>query len=301
MQLPNEVVAFLVQSLGCSWNIALWIVLGISLLDLIPSFWPCVPCRRSISCVHSNVTFVSEIVSFTTGFTGWVDRSRISFFCLFVLIALLLLRIFLWELEFVWPLLVMLLFLPALFVLSWAWSFSRWSWWHWFLWWPGLLQWWQVGLCFSGFWDFVGWLFVSHYLYAANLELPNHLMATPFQDVTQFVHMCDSPNEPDQSFSPGGEAFCHIKIAQYSPDRQLQMHLSLASGIGLENQLTGVPCFFYGSQSEFLPISFCWGLWCFWIFVAHHHARENGSSWFVFSCVLTVNFQPCLEQIFKQF
>ena len=34
--------------------------------------------RRSISCVCSKVSFLCGLVSLTTGFTGWVDRSRFS-------------------------------------------------------------------------------------------------------------------------------------------------------------------------------------------------------------------------------
>ena len=46
--------------------------------------------------------------------------------------------------------------------------------------------------------------------------------------------------------------------------------------------IDGVSRFFYGTQSEFLPNSLCWGWWCFWRFVVHHHAWKSGSSLFYF-------------------
>ena len=39
-------------------------------------------------------------------------------------------------------------------------------------------------------------LVASRNLVAFHLELPNHLVPTPFQDVTQSVRMCHSPNAP---------------------------------------------------------------------------------------------------------
>ena len=78
MQLLSKDVAFLVQSLSCSLNIHIWIVLNFSLLDLILSFRLSVPGRRSLSCVCSKVTILCGMVSFTTGLKGRVDRSRFS-------------------------------------------------------------------------------------------------------------------------------------------------------------------------------------------------------------------------------
>ena len=40
---------------------------------------------------------------------------------------------------------------PAMFLLFSLWYFSFVSWRHGFWYWPGFLQWWQAGLCFSGF------------------------------------------------------------------------------------------------------------------------------------------------------
>ena len=78
MQVQSEDVAFLVWSLGCSWNIPISVALSISLLGLVLSFRSSSQGRRSIRCVCSNVAFHCGVVSSTTGLTGWVDRSRSS-------------------------------------------------------------------------------------------------------------------------------------------------------------------------------------------------------------------------------
>ena len=54
--------------------------MDISLLDLILSFGSSVPGRRSVRCICAKVTFPCRMVSFTTGLTGWVDKSRSSDF-----------------------------------------------------------------------------------------------------------------------------------------------------------------------------------------------------------------------------
>ena len=78
MRLWSENAAFLVQSLVCSLKICIWFVLSISLLGLILSSQPSVPLRRSTNCVCSKVTIFCGMVSFTTGLTGWEDRSWFS-------------------------------------------------------------------------------------------------------------------------------------------------------------------------------------------------------------------------------
>ena len=100
-----------------------------------------------------------------------------------------MLEVLLLELEFVWPLLL-LLSLPAPFVLFWASCFSRLSWRRWFRLWPGFLEWWQVGLVFLGY---VVSLVASKYLFAVDLEPPNHSVVTLFQDTTQSVQKCHFP------------------------------------------------------------------------------------------------------------
>ena len=69
--------------MGCSSNIPIWIVSGISLLDLILSSRPSVPGRQCFSCVCSKVTFPCGTVSFTKCLTGLVDRSRFLVFLVY--------------------------------------------------------------------------------------------------------------------------------------------------------------------------------------------------------------------------
>ena len=90
------------------------------------------------------------MLGFTIGLTRWVARSRFSVFWWFVMIALVLLEIFLLELEIVWPPL-MLLLLPEIFVLFRARFTPRLSLRHRLHLWTGFFQWWQVGFGFSGF------------------------------------------------------------------------------------------------------------------------------------------------------
>ena len=88
MQLRSEDVAFWVYYLSCSLNIPIWIVLGISLLDLILCLWSSVPGSRCVSCVRSKVTFLSGTVSFTTGVTRWVHRFRSSLFLIICVVCI---------------------------------------------------------------------------------------------------------------------------------------------------------------------------------------------------------------------
>ena len=101
MQLRSEDGAFLVQSLGYSLNIPLCVALGISLLDLILSFWSSDPERQSVRCVCSKVTFLCGMVSFSTGLTGWIDRSRTSVFLILCNVCIGIVGILLLELGFV--------------------------------------------------------------------------------------------------------------------------------------------------------------------------------------------------------
>ena len=80
MQFRSEVVAFLVWSLGCSLGIPTWVALSISQLELVLSFRSSIPGKRSVRSVGSKMTFLCGVVSFTTGLTGWVDKSRSSVF-----------------------------------------------------------------------------------------------------------------------------------------------------------------------------------------------------------------------------
>ena len=60
---------------------------------------------------------------------------------------------------------------------------------------------------------------------------------TTFQDATQSVRMCHSPNALDWMISSGGEAFWHRWIVRWSLEWQLRMRLSLFCGVLLEKQL----------------------------------------------------------------
>ena len=58
--------------------------------------------------------------------------------------------------------------------------------------------------------DLVLCLVASQYVSEAHLEILNHLVVTPFQDVRHSVQKRQSPNAPDCSISSGGGAFWHI-------------------------------------------------------------------------------------------
>ena len=58
------------------------------------------------------------------------------------------------------------------------------------------------------------WQIVSQCLFAVNLSLPNRSALALFQDATQSVHMCHSPNEIVSYTSSGVEASWDIRIAQ---------------------------------------------------------------------------------------
>ena len=72
---------------------------GISLFDLILSFRPSVPGRRSISCVCSKVAFLCGMVNFTTGLIGLVSKSRFSVFLIFCIVCNGIVGNFFWSLT----------------------------------------------------------------------------------------------------------------------------------------------------------------------------------------------------------
>ena len=90
---------------------------GIFFLDLILSFRPSVPERQYNSCVCSNVTFPCRMASLPQLSQCGQTGLRFLSFRLYVMSAKVLLEILLWDLEFVWPPLLLLLLLPVLFVL----------------------------------------------------------------------------------------------------------------------------------------------------------------------------------------
>ena len=51
---------------------------------------------------------------------------------------------------------------------------------------------------------------MSQYIFVFHLEPPNNAIRMPFEEITQFLKVCHSPNFPDYMFSLGGEAFRHM-------------------------------------------------------------------------------------------
>ena len=120
--------------------------MSISLLDLVLSFRPSIPRRRSLRCVCSKVTFICGIVSFTTGLSGWIFRSRSSIFLIIciVCVGIVGLRVCLTIT------IINVVIVSTIRVIS-GWVFFSFeltalipivTW---------FLQWWQVGLGFSEF------------------------------------------------------------------------------------------------------------------------------------------------------
>ena len=158
--------------------------------------------------------------------------------------------------------------------------------------------------------DLVLWLFESQCLPAFRLELSKRLALSPFRDTTQSLHRCHSPNEPDFFIFSGGEAFWHIWIVHLSLGQQVRMRYLLVFGIRPKIQinsgsldrklfaencvsphpLTGVLGIAYGTQSEFLPNSLCWGCWFVWTSAESHHAPEGGNSEFCLLPWVTYQF-----------
>ena len=152
MQLRIGDVAFLVQCLGSTLNIPNCVALGIFLLDLVLSLRSSNPGRRSVCCIGSKVTLLCGMVSFTTGLTGWMNRSKSSLFLTVCIVCVGIVgNFFVVGVIFVWPPPLLLLLLSAVLVFFRAWFSCRLSWRHWFRYIPGFLQWWQVDLGFSEF------------------------------------------------------------------------------------------------------------------------------------------------------
>ena len=62
--------------------------MNISLLDLVSFFRPSIPGKWSIRCIWSKVEFPCGMVTFTTGLTGCVDRSRCSVFSIICIVCI---------------------------------------------------------------------------------------------------------------------------------------------------------------------------------------------------------------------
>ena len=230
MQLRSVVVAFLVLSLGVSLNNLTWIVLGISLLVLILSFRSSVPGRRSISCICSKVIFLCWMISFTTDLTKWVDRSSFSFLSVifFVCVGIV-------GLGSVWPPVMLWLFLPAKFVLFWDSSFCRSSWRHL----VSVVTWiFAVVAIWLGFLCVLLCGFMRHSIY---LLLIWSFQTIQFQLLFKMWHnlfICAMRQMRLVNwFLSGLQALWCIGIVRWSPERQLWMHVSLVSGVRLENPL----------------------------------------------------------------
>ena len=174
------------------------------------------------------------MVSFTTGLTGWIDRPRSSVFLINCIVCGGIVG------NFIVGVRVRLISIITVVIISTIVLFGRdLS----LVWVNGTDFYSDMAFCKDGnlvwaFLSFVVRLVASQCLSAVHVELPNHSVLTPFQDATQSVLMCHSPNVLGWLISSGGEVFWHTWIVQLLLERQLRMRLSLTSGVRLKNQFT---------------------------------------------------------------
>ena len=225
MQLQSEDVAFLVWCLGCSLSIHIWITLSISLLDLIRSFPLYVPGKRSISCVCSKVTFLCWMVSFTTGLTSWLDRSRSSIISVICIVSVVIVRnlivgvrVYLTTVVVVVPLAGTIRIGLGLVFLSIEMTVKTISVKTWFF------QWWKIGLSFSGFCCVA--CCVTVFIFSS-FGASKPISCNSFSRCDTYVQLCHSTNSPNYSIYSGEEVFWPKKIAGWSPERQFRMEFVL--------------------------------------------------------------------------